>query len=143
MIPVRVRFRCRSVSLLRGERGDNYRREIRTLRLMDRHRISQRHLVPFADAMFHYPVVEADRELLPDRINPLTDPHFFVELRPGLRSGQVQFFRAVPALRAMRRKPLFRASASSCWRRTRPSEVLPERSSSSPRSNRDSKSHQM
>ncbi len=64
--------------VLRGER-DHHCRELRSLRLVDRDRVSQRNLVQFPEVVLHQPVVEADRDLLLDHIDPLDDPHVAVE----------------------------------------------------------------
>ncbi len=64
--------------VLRGER-DHYCRELRSLRLVDRDRVSQSDLVQFPKVVFHQSLVEADRDLMLNRIDPLNDSDVSVE----------------------------------------------------------------
>ena len=64
--------------VLRGQR--NYHcRELRSLRLVDRDRVGQRNLVQFPEVVFNQPFVEADRNLMLNRIDPLNDSDVPVE----------------------------------------------------------------
>jgi len=49
--------------VLRGQ-WNYYRRELRTLRFVDRDRIGQRNLVQLPKVVFHEPIIEADRNLV-------------------------------------------------------------------------------
>src|ERR1035437_3405309 len=64
--------------VLRGKRNHNCRK-LRSLRLVDRDRVSQRNLVQFAEVVFDQSLVEAHGDLLLDGINSLDDPHIAVE----------------------------------------------------------------
>ena len=64
--------------VLRGQRN-YHRRELRSLRLVDRDRIGQGDLVQLPEVVLNQPFVEAHCDLLLDGINALDDPDVAVE----------------------------------------------------------------
>ena len=64
--------------MLHGQ-WDHYDGKLRRLRLVNADRIRQRDFVQFPVIVFHQSVIEANRNLLLNWINPLHDPDVAVE----------------------------------------------------------------
>src|SRR5208282_899301 len=62
-----------------GRKRDDDCRELRSLRLVDRDRVSQRNLVQFSKVVLDQPLVEAHCNLLLHGVDSLDDPHVAVE----------------------------------------------------------------